>query len=141
MPAKEKGDKSKARARLRVLVVDDQAAVCDVVADTVRYAGHDVVATSSDGVEAVARAGELKPDLVIMDVLMPRMNGVEAMRAMLAAGSTKRVILMSGEYRSAGHSREEFVGQGAAGFLEKPFDVNALFALLDRCAAESASGR
>ncbi len=139
MPAKKKEAGSNPGRSLRVIVVDDQAAVCDVVADTIRFAGHDVVATASDGVEAVARAKEWRPDLVVMDVLMPRMNGVEAMRAILAEGTAKRVMLMSGEYRSAGLSHEELIKQGAAAFLEKPFDVNALFALLDRWSAGGVS--
>jgi two-component system chemotaxis response regulator CheY len=87
-------------------------------------------------VEAVERAKELHPDLVVMDISMPRMNGVEAMKAILAAGAAKRVLLMSGEYRSLGVTREEMMRNGASGFMEKPFNVGDLFDLLDRWAAE-----
>jgi two-component system, chemotaxis family, chemotaxis protein CheY len=122
--------------RLRVLVVDDQPAVCDVVADTIEYAGHEIIGKAKDGAEAVVRAKELRPDLIVMDVLMPRMNGVDAMKAILAAGSTKRILLMSGEYRSLGVTREEMMREGAAGFMEKPFNVSELFSLLDRWSGE-----
>jgi two-component system response regulator EvgA len=122
--------------KLRVLVVDDQPAVCEVVADSIQYAGHEIVGTAKDGVEAVERAKELKPDLVVMDISMPRMNGVEAMKAILAAGAAKRVLLMSGEYRSLGVTRDEMMRNGAAGFMEKPFNVGELFDMLDRWAAE-----
>ena len=117
--------------KLRVMVVDDQPAVCEVVADTIQYAGHEVVGIAKDGVEAVTRAEELRPDLVVMDVAMPRMNGVEAMKAILAAGTAKRVLIMSGEYRSLGLTREDVMRQGAAGFMEKPFSVTELFDLLN----------
>jgi CheY-like chemotaxis protein len=122
--------------KLRVLVVDDQPAVCEVVADAIQYAGCDVVGRAKDGAEAVTQARELRPDLVVMDVSMPRMNGVEAMKAILAAGTAKRVLLMSGEYRSLGVTREEMMREGAAGFMEKPFNITELFNLLDHWSGE-----
>ena len=136
----EESKKADTGKKLRVLVVDDQPAVCEVVADSIQYAGHEIVGTAKDGVEAVARAKELLPDLVVMDISMPRMNGVEAMKAILAAGATKRVLLMSGEYRSLGVTRDEMMRNGASGFMEKPFNVGELFDLLDRWAAEVHAG-
>jgi two-component system, chemotaxis family, chemotaxis protein CheY len=123
--------------RLRVIVVDDQQAVCDVVSDTIRFAGHEIVGTARDGVEAITCAEELRPDLVVMDILMPRMNGVEAMRAMLEAGTARRVMLMSGEFHSTGMTVDDVLRSGAAAFLEKPFDVNTLFNLLDQWSEET----
>lgn len=134
--SKEEAGASADSKRLRVLVVDDQPAVCEVVADTIAYAGHEIVGKGTDGVEAVSLAKELQPDLVVMDISMPRMNGVDAMKAILAAKSAKRVLLMSGEYRSLGVTREEMMREGAAGFMEKPFNVSDLFELLDRWAGE-----
>ncbi len=122
--------------KLRVLVVDDQPTVCDVVADTIAYAGHEIVGKAKDGVEAVSLAKELQPDVVVMDISMPRMNGVEAMKAILGAKSAKWVLLMSGEYRSLGVTREEMMREGAAAFMEKPFNVSELFELLERWAGE-----
>lgn len=118
--------------RLRVLVVDDQDAVSQMVADAIRHAGHDVVGTARDGVEAIERAAQLRPEVVVMDVLMPRKNGVEAMRAILGERTAQRVVLMSGEYRSLGLTREELLRNGAAALLEKPFNVSQLFDLLRR---------
>jgi CheY-like chemotaxis protein len=113
------------------MVVDDQEAVCDVVSDTIRFAGHEIVGTARDGMEAVERAAELRPDLVVMDVLMPRMNGVEAMKRILKGGTARRVMLMSGEFRSIGMTLEDLYRLGASAFLEKPFNVTKLFALLE----------
>jgi YesN/AraC family two-component response regulator len=89
-----------------------------------------VVGTARDGVEAVERAEQLRPEVVIMDVSMPRKNGVEAMKAILEAGTAQWVALMSGEYRSLGLTREEMMRNGAAALLEKPFNVSQLFDLL-----------
>lgn len=133
------GEESQKKAigkKLRVLVVDDQPAVAEVVADSIQYAGHEIVGIARDGVEAVEKAKELKPDLVVMDISMPRMNGVEAMKAILAAGAAKRILLMSGEYRSLGVTRDEMMRHGASAFMEKPFNVGDLFDMLDRWAAE-----
>lgn len=130
--SKEEAGSTPGGKKLRVLVVDDQPAVCEVVADTIEYAGHEIVGKAKDGVEAVALSKDLRPDLVVMDISMPRMNGVDAMKAILAAGTATRVLLMSGEYRSLGVTREEMVREGAAGFMEKPFNVSELFDLLDR---------
>lgn len=130
--SKEEAGSTPGGKKLRVLVVDDQPAVCEVVADTIEYAGHEIVGKAKDGVEAVALSKDLRPDLVVMDISMPRMNGVNAMKAILAAGTATRVLLMSGEYRSLGVTREEMIREGAAGFMEKPFNVSELFGLLDR---------
>jgi len=122
--------------KLRVLVVDDEPAVREVVADTIQFAGHEIVGTAKDGAEAVARAEELRPDVVVMDIKMPGMNGVDAMTAILNAKTAKRVLLISGEYRSLGVTRDEMMRQGAAGFMEKPFNVTELFGLLERWAGD-----
>jgi two-component system chemotaxis response regulator CheY len=135
-PTEQPSASSSPGKKLRVLVVDDQPSVCEVVADSIQYAGHDIVGTAKSGAEAVERAKELQPDLVVMDISMPPgMNGVEAMKAILAAKAAKRVLLMSGEYRSLGVTREEMMRQGAAGFMEKPFSVTELFGLLEGWAA------
>lgn len=138
MPAEKLSGRKPKGKRLRVLVVDDQDAVREVVSDTVRYAGHEIVGASCDGVEAVQSAQELRPDVVVMDIAMPRMNGVEAMRAILAAGTARWVMLVSGEYRSLGFTKDDLAHSGAEAFLEKPFDVNQFLQLLEGWAGELA---
>ncbi|MGD0017552.1 MAG: response regulator [Verrucomicrobiia bacterium] len=119
--------------RLRVLVVDDQPAVREVVGDMVQFTGHDVIGGAADGIEAVEQARRLRPDIVIMDVVMPRANGIEAMRTILAEKTAIGVLLMSGEYHSHGMTKEELLKAGAAAFLEKPFSLNDLTVSLEKC--------
>jgi len=121
---------------LRVVVVDDEPAVADMLADVVRYGGHEVIAIARDGMEAVDTVRRLAPDVVIMDVLMPRLNGVQAMRQIVAARAARKVLLVSGEYRSLGMTRDQIIKEGAAGFLEKPFSVTELSDLLDQWSGE-----
>src|ERR1039458_8443576 len=65
--SKEESGSTSNGKKLRVLVVDDQLAVCEVVADSIAYAGHEIVGKGKDGVEAVSLAKELRPDLVVME--------------------------------------------------------------------------
>lgn len=119
-----------------MVVVDDEPAVADMLADVVRYGGHEVIAIARDGMEAVDTVRRLAPDVVIMDVLMPRLNGVQAMRQIVAARAARKVLLVSGEYRSLGMTRDQIIKEGAAGFLEKPFSVTELSDLLDQWSDE-----
>ncbi len=128
-----------AAKRLRVLVVDDQLAVRDVIGDMVQFSGHDVVGKANDGIEAVEQARRLRPDVVIMDVVMPQASGIEAMRMILAEKTAAGVLLMSGEYRSHGMTKEELLRAGAAAFLEKPFSLNDLAQSLEKCAGGTAA--
>ncbi len=103
--------------RLRVLIVDDQELVRQGFALIVQHAGMDVVGQAADGIEAVDRAAELDPDVVLMDVRMPRVDGIEATRRLYANGFSGRVLALTtfdlDEYVYAA------VRAGAAGFLLK----------------------
>ena len=74
-----------ADTRQRVLVVDDDKAVRESLRRSLEYNGYDVV-LASDGAEALASIGTARPDVVVMDVMMPRLGGLETTRALRAAG-------------------------------------------------------
>jgi len=80
--------------RLRVLVADDHRVMLDTL---VRLLSRDfeVVAAVTDGESAVEKAAELKPDLLVLDIAMPRLNGIAAARAVMDAGSTARIVFVT----------------------------------------------
>jgi DNA-binding NarL/FixJ family response regulator len=81
-------------SRLRVVVADDHRVMLDTL---VRLLSRefDVVAAVADGLSAVKKAAELKPDLLVLDIAMPGLNGIAAARAALEAGSTARVVFVT----------------------------------------------
>jgi DNA-binding NarL/FixJ family response regulator len=102
---------------LRVMVVDDQELVRAGFRMILERNGLDVVGEAADGVEAVQRAFELSPDVILMDVRMPRMDGIEATRQIVARRPESRVVVLTtfdlDEYVY------EAVKAGASGFLLK----------------------
>ena len=101
----------------RVIVVDDQELVRTGFAMILEKAGIDVVGQAADGDEGVTLAGELRPDVVLMDVRMPGLDGIEATRRITAAPDSPRVLVLTtfdlDEHVFAA------VEAGASGFLLK----------------------
>ena len=114
---------------VRVLVVDDHTLVRRGVADVLRdESGFAVVGQAEDGAEAVSRARELRPDVILMDLYMPRLSGLEATRQIKAALPGTRIVVLtvSEEERDL----FEAVKAGAEGYLLKNVAPPALRATL-----------
>ena len=118
---------------MRVLLVDDHAVVRHGLADLLTGAGLEVVGSLEDGSLAEAAVLELEPDLVLMDLSMPLMDGIEATRAVVAARpSTKVVILTS----FAEHARlHAALAAGAVGYLLKDAEPDDILRALRDAAA------
>jgi DNA-binding NarL/FixJ family response regulator len=103
---------------ITLLIADDHPLVRNALAQLLGdVEDFDVVATTADGRETVARALELSPDVVLMDLEMPDLNGIEATRALTAAGSSARVVILT-----TFSDRERIIGAldaGALGYLLK----------------------
>jgi DNA-binding NarL/FixJ family response regulator len=81
---------------LRVLVVDDHPVVADGIKHLLTtQGGIDVVGTAGDGAEAIRLVGELKPDVTLMDIVMPQMNGIDAVREIVLRQADARVLVLS----------------------------------------------
>ena len=103
----------------RVLVVDDAAFMRKVVGDALAEGGHQVVGEAGNGVEAVARFQELKPDLTTLDITMPEKDGITALREIIELDPSARVVMCS----ALGQESKvlESIKLGARDFVVKPF--------------------
>lgn len=109
------------RSKPTVLIVDDSAVVRGLVARWVEADDRlDVAATCADGEQGVRRAGELQPDLVVLDVEMPRMDGLTALPLILKAAPRARVIMASTLTRRGGEVTLRALSLGAADYAPKP---------------------
>jgi two-component system response regulator MprA len=116
-----------AAARPRVLVVDDDRAVRESLRRSLEFNGYDVT-LAADGAEALAGIGTAQPDVVVMDVMMPRLDGLEATRAMRSAGHDLPILVLTA--RDAVGDRVEGLDAGADDYLTKPFALPELLARL-----------
>ena len=120
----------------RVMVVDDHPMWREAVARDLAEAGHDVVATAGDGGEAVRRAPAARPEVVVLDLQLPVMSGVEVTRALVGADPTVRVLVLSasGEHADV----LEAVKAGATGYLVKSASREELLDAVERTALGEA---
>ena len=106
----------------RILVVDDAAFMRMMLKDILTKGGYDVCGEAGDGVEALAKYNELKPDLVLMDITMPEMDGIAALKAIKANDPGASVIMCSAMGQQA--MVIESIQSGAKDFIVKPFQAD-----------------
>ena len=107
-------------ARSVVLVADDDRDILDLLAFRLGRAGYEVV-SASDGEEALRLAVERKPDLAVLDVMMPKLDGYEVTRRMRADESTKRIPVILLTARVQEHDVARGFEVGADDYMKKPF--------------------
>ena len=117
---------------MRVLIADDQRSVGASLGDLVALCHHEVVDVVGSGLEAIQAYGRLKPDVVLMDYVMAKLNGATACRNILAKDPNARIILVSGMPKAA-----ELADSGAIAVLSKPVALEILEAALNTAATRS----
>jgi DNA-binding NtrC family response regulator len=115
--------------KYRVLIVDDEADSRDALAELTQRWGYDVQ-TASDGTEALRRAIEWHPDVILTDLVMPNMDGLWLLRALRAELPDCPVLLLTG--RGTIQTAVQAIREGAFDFIEKPLEVPRLRILLER---------
>ncbi|WP_336296594.1 response regulator [Bacillus pinisoli] len=103
----------------KVLITDDAAFMRMQLRDMVTKAGHEVVGEAENGLKAVEQYKQLKPDLVTMDITMPIMDGVQAVREIKAFDPTATIIMCSAMGQQA--MVVDAIQAGAKDFIVKPF--------------------
>lgn len=102
-----------------VLVVDDSEDNRDVYAHYLQFSGFRVE-MASDGVEAVEKASSLRPDVIVMDLAMPRLDGWEATRRIKASPATSRIPVIALTGNADSESKRRTQEAGCSGYLTKP---------------------
>ena len=112
----------------RVLVADDASFMRQMIREIVEAEGHQVVAEASDGIEAIEQFKKHHPDVVTMDIVMPRRSGIDAVKGIIEADPTACVVMCS----ALGQETlvQEALQAGARDFIVKPFKPDAVTATL-----------
>jgi CheY-like chemotaxis protein len=109
----------------KILIAEDERDIRDLIAFTLRFAGHEVFA-AANGEEAVELAPKVNPDLVLMDVRMPRMTGYEACRALKADPVLRHIPVMFLSAKGQESEIQQGLDAGAEEYLLKPFAPDLL---------------
>ena len=123
-----------------ILIVDDEPSILDLVRFTLEDADVRVV-EASDGAEALVLARRIKPDLILLDVQMPRLNGLEVCRQLRREPALARtpIVMLTAAGQEADRARGREAG--ADEYLTKPFSPLALLALVEALLPETRSWR
>lgn len=123
---------------MKILVVDDEQAVRESLRRSLRFNGYEVL-TANDGLEAVETVRAENPELVILDVMMPNMDGVEVCRTLRSEGWDRPILILTA--RDGVSDRVAGLDAGADDYLPKPFALEELLArvrsLVRRASADS----
>ncbi len=127
-----------AAGRPVVLVIDDQPGIRRLLAEVLQEEGYAVL-EASNGYDGLQKARDARPALILMDMKMPGMDGIETLRELKRLGIGDRVIMMTayGELALVTEAKEI----GATDYITKPFDIVALCAMISRNLAEAAASR
>ena len=116
----------------RVLIVDDVEDIRLMLRYMIEKEGHIIVAEAANGVEAVEKYREHRPDVTIMDIDMPFKTGVEAAREIIELGGSSRIVFCSGGFSKHETPPVELRTEGSS-FLRKPFLPSQLYQALVAC--------
>lgn len=114
----------------RVLVVDDAVFMRMKLKDILEKNGYEVVAEAQNGVEAIEKYKTENPDLVTMDITMPEMDGIEALKGIKAVNPNAKIIMCSAMGQQS--MVMEAIQSGALDFIVKPFDTDRVIQSLNK---------
>ena len=121
---------------IRLLYADDEPALRELVQNHLSLEGFEVE-TAADGVEAIALIDKNRYDLVLLDVHMPKKDGVEVLKYIKNKKITSRLIMLTGD--GDPHIVSECAKYGAMDYLTKPYNYHELIEAIDRVLSDSAS--
>ncbi|HRD33148.1 MAG TPA: response regulator [Rhodocyclaceae bacterium] len=117
-------------SRTTVLIVDDNEIIRLTLRSLLRSSGLEVIGEATDGVKGVAMAVQLRPDLICLDVLMPKMSGLEALAVIRTDLPSAKVLMVTGQ--ADRETIETAIGKGAHGIILKPFRQSQILDTIKR---------
>lgn len=121
--------------KVKVLAVDDSKTMLAMLSAQLRDSNFDVIATASSGLEAVEKFKNLKPQLVLLDVVMPEVTGVDTLQRLLEVDTAACVVMVSSIGTES--TVQDCLRKGAKSFLQKPLQKDNVLALLNKVCQEA----
>lgn len=118
------------QAALKVLIVDDYDMTRSLLKIILRGQNFNIIGEAVDGEEGVEMCAKLHPDIVLLDVIMPKLNGLEALAKIRSLPHSPMVLMVSGA--EDGDIVQEAVRLGASGFVSKPFNTASVIETLNQ---------
>jgi len=114
----------------KVLVVDDAAFMRMMIIEILKKHGYEVIGEAENGLKAIEKFRELNPDIVTMDITMPEMDGIEAVKAIRKIDSSARIVMCSAMGQQA--LVVDAIQAGAKDFVVKPFQTDRVVEALNK---------
>lgn len=111
----------------RILIVDDEKPIAEILAQTFEQDGH-VTASAGDGIDCMNRMASFRPDVVIMDIMMPKLDGVETTKLIRRNRTYAGTLVIALSARADEQTRHRMQEAGADAFVRKPFSIARLVA-------------
>ena len=118
-------------AKKRILLVEDNPAAMDVMQKELEFLGYGVI-LAADGQEAIKAANTESPDLIVMDILMPNMDGLEAVSRIRTDPKTKSIPILAATAKAMPGDREHCLASGCDEYIAKPFTHKELDAVVKK---------
>lgn len=119
---------SVAANKVQVLAVDDSLVTLKILKKTLRETEFEIVGEATSGVEALAKYDELHPELVLLDIIMPDMDGIETLTKLIEKNKSAKVVMVSS--MGAKEKVMESLEKGAKNFVMKPYEKSTLLEIL-----------
>ncbi|NLM56242.1 MAG: response regulator [Clostridiales bacterium] len=114
----------------RIMIVDDAAFMRITIKNMLKRSNHEVVGEAENGLVAIERYKELKPDIVTMDITMPEMDGITSLREIMKIDPNAKVIMVTAMGQEA--MVRDAILSGAKGFIVKPFKEEDIISAIDK---------
>ncbi len=121
----------------KILIADDDSIMRELLKGILRTAGHTIVGEASNGEQAIAMVEKTSPEVLCLDIRMPKMDGMQCLEALKASTPQLIIIMISGE--ATLQVVQESLSKGAGGFIVKPFNAAKVLDTIQRVCAKQAA--